>query len=462
MDTRNHSFLFLLVIASCLMPTGVESSSPPRFGGKLRHAVFQRVTTLDNSSYLNYAELQIASQLYEGLVRRNSFGEIVAGIAQSWKHSSDYRTWTFAIAENARFHDGDAVQATDVKRAWQRFIKEDCIGEIVSSWFNPLFFIDGAIDCRRGNTDTVSGIHVLDNRHLQVVLKEPDIEFLIKLTGPNAWIIKPDITGRHELPSIGTGRFRLASFQPEEIGIKANATYAWGKPYLDDITFRYYGEVRQALFDFESGTLDSLYLPLTETPRRRDDDLDEILTQTDAAVGVYLRRVSEKSKSQVWYDVLKYAVDVDELLRLQYGAQCTQVTSILSPRYYNPIKARRRLKGVPSVQLIFAPLPDNTGNEIAARLQRSFLSQIGLQVSMVNADSVPLQNTLRDRGANLALLSVPLPQGADTAIDRFDHSDALIPLYLLPSNFLCQSHLRNLNIGWGGVVAFDQTWLAKR
>ena len=462
MGTRIRAFLSLVVLASCLMPTSVEPSSPPRFGGKLRHAVFQRVTTLDNSNYLNYAELQIASQLYEGLVRHNGYGQIVAGIAQSWKHSSDYRTWTFTIAENARFHDGEAVRATNVKRAWERFIKEDCIGEIAGSWLNPLFSIDGAMSCRHGNTNAVSGIRVRDNRHLQVVLKERDTEFLIKLTGPNAWITKPDITDGHELRPVGTGRFRLVSFLPEEIRLKANAAYAWGRPYLDDVTLRYYGDIRKALFDFESGVLDALHLPLTETSRHSETDSDEMLIRTKTAVGVYLRRMSVPSDPSIWYGALKYAVDVDTLLRLQYGASSSQATQSLPRRHYNPTKARRRVKGSPSVRLIFAPLPDNSGKAIAARFQRSVLPQIGLQMSLDNQNTVTFQNALRDMSADLALLALPLPQGTNITMDQVYRSDDLIPLYLLPSNFLCQSHLRNLNIGWGGVVAFDQTWLAKR
>ena len=462
MGTRNCSFLVLLAIASFLNSTSVDSSPPPQFGGKLRHAVFQRVTTLDNSKYLNYAELQIASQLYEGLVRRTRYGEIVAGIAQSWEHSSDYRIWSFTIAEDARFHDGEAVRAADVKGAWERFIKENWMGEVADGWLNPLFTIDGATNSRRRDSNGVSGISVLDNRHLRVALKEPDTEFLIKLTAPTAWITKPDISSGRELPPVGTGRYRLASFQHEEIRIKANAAYAWGRPYLDEITFRYYGEVRQALFDFESGILDALHLPITETPRRLDDDSDEILIQTDATVGVYLRRMSEQSEPPLWFDVLKYAIDVDALLRLQYGAPSTQATATLSPRHYDPVKARRRLKSSPAVRFLFAPLPDNSGNEIAARLQRNLLSQIGLQISAVDIDAAPLRNVLTDRNANLALLSVSLLHGADAAINQLNRSDELILLYLLPTNFLCQSHLRNLNIGWGGVVAFDQTWLAER
>ena len=396
-------------------------------------------------------------------MRRNRYGEIVAGIAQSWAHSSDYRTWNFTIAEAARFHDGKAVQATDVEGAWVRFIKEDYTGEVADSWLNPLFSIDGAVSCRRGDTNSVSGIHVLDNRHLRVVLKVPDAEFLIKLTGPNAWINQ---TGSHRWIRISSYRHRSLPSSLPPIGGNTNQgechSRMGGKPYLDDITFRYYGEIRQALFDFESGILDALHVPLTETPRRKDNDSNEILIQTDAAVGVYLQHMSGESEPAEWYDVLKYALDADALLRLQYGAPATRATVTLSPRHYDPIKARRRLKNVSTIQLISAALPDNTGNEIAARLQRNFLSQIGLQISLVNTDSVSLQNVLSDGGTSLALLSIPLPQGTDAAIDWFNHANTLIPLYLLPSNFLCQSHLRNLNIGWGGVVAFDQIWLAKR
>ena len=40
-----------------------ESAPHPRFGGALQSAIFQPVTTLDAVNYLNFAELQIASNL---------------------------------------------------------------------------------------------------------------------------------------------------------------------------------------------------------------------------------------------------------------------------------------------------------------------------------------------------------------------------------------------------------------
>ncbi|MFQ5690959.1 MAG: ABC transporter substrate-binding protein, partial [Gemmatimonadota bacterium] len=42
-------------------------------------------------------------------------GHIVGRLARSWEHSSDYRTWTFHLRTNARWHDGEPVTAADIK-----------------------------------------------------------------------------------------------------------------------------------------------------------------------------------------------------------------------------------------------------------------------------------------------------------------------------------------------------------
>ena len=75
----------------CWITVAAESAPHPRFGGTLQEAIFQPVTTLDAVNYLNFAELQVASNLYEGLVKRDRFGRISAAIAQSWTHSDDHR-----------------------------------------------------------------------------------------------------------------------------------------------------------------------------------------------------------------------------------------------------------------------------------------------------------------------------------------------------------------------------------
>ena len=248
--------VLLFCITFLLLSRGAEATPHPRFGGKFQQAIFQTVTTLDPVNYLNFAELQIATNLYEGLVKRDQFGRLISAISQSWMHSADYRVWTFTIAGGAKFHNGKPVTATDIKRAWERSVREGnwISGANLASVF-PLFLIEGAISYRNNVTEQISGIRVLDDFRLQVTLKSSHPEFMEQLTSPMAWIT----TQADQLHPIGTGPFRLASYSATEIQLAANSDYAWDRPYLDGATFHYYADVRKALLHFEVRVLDGLY-----------------------------------------------------------------------------------------------------------------------------------------------------------------------------------------------------------
>ena len=179
----------------CWITVTAESAPHPRFGGTLQEAIFQPVTTLDAVNYLNFAELQVASNLYEGLVKRDHFGRISPAVAQSWIHSDDHRIWTFLIAQGLTFHNGKPVTATDVKLAWERFVREGV-------WLvfpQPLFLIRGAEVYRNNTVTQIEGILVLDDSRLQVTLQVGDPNFLEKLTSPAAWV-----TTRGDSQPIGT------------------------------------------------------------------------------------------------------------------------------------------------------------------------------------------------------------------------------------------------------------------
>lgn len=450
---------FSAVACFCWITSEAESAPHPRFGGSLQTAIFQPVRSLDSVNHLNFAELQVVSNLYEGLVKRDPFGRISPAIAQSWSHSNDHRIWIFVIADGMTFHNGKPVTATDVKLAWERFVRD-------GDWLvspQPLFHIRGADVYRDSTATQIEGIRVLNKSLLQVMLQAGDPDFLGKLTSPAAWV-----TMRGDSQPIGTGQFRLESFSRTEVRLTAHSGYLWGRPYLEKLIFRYYANLHEALFEFESGVLDALPLSIAEVERRQREGIDEMLIQTDAATLVYLRppekikisNVSHTSPTPTWHNVLKYAVDQNALLRLQYGRNPSKMVSVPFTLSHNRVKARRRLKHAgwsSPLNLIYTELPDNTGNAIATWLERDSLAQIGLQVEIKPADS----DTLQGAGPTLALLSMPIAPESDISSLQISYSDSLIPLYLLPANFLCQPKVRGVKVASGGVLAFERTWLAK-
>lgn len=447
----------------CWITIAAESAPHPRFGGTLQGAIFQPVTTLDAVNYLNFAELQIASNLYEGLVKRNRFGRISPAIAQSWTYSNDHRIWIFVIAPGMTFHNGTPVTAPDVKLAWERFVRD-------GNWLvspQPLYQIRGAEVYRKGTVTQIEGVRVLNDALLQVVLNAGDPEFLDKLTSPAAWV-----TTRGDSQPIGTGQFRLEFFSRTEVRLTAHSGYLWGRPYLEKLTFRYYANLDEALFEFESGVLDALPLSIAELERRQGERLDDILIHTDGATLVYLRLPEKLNISNAlhtspvptWHNVLKYAVDPNALLRLQYGENPSKMVSVPFPFSHDRVKARRRLKHagwISPLHLVYAELPDNTGSAIATWLERDSLAQIGLEVKIKSADAATLQGGVQGDAPTLALLSMPIAPESDIPALQIGYSDSLIPLYLLPASFLCQPKVRGIQVVSGGVLAFERTWLAE-
>ena len=459
--------IFLLPLFSivflCWTAITAESAPPPRFGGTLQGAIFQPVTTLNSANYLNFAELQVASNLYEGLVKRDRFGRLNAAVAQSWTHSDNHRIWTFVIAQGMTFHNGKPVTAADVKAAWEQFVRDGVW--LVSP--QPLFLIRGAEAYRNNTVTQIEGIRVLDDSRLQVTLQASDPDFLEKLISPAAWVTTPG-----DSQPIGTGQFRLESFSTTEVRLTANSDYIWGRPYLEKLIFRYYAHLNEALFEFESGVLDALPLPITEVGRRQHEGLEDILIQTDAATLVYLRLPNEIEivgspqtlPVPTWHNVLKYAVDPHTLLHLQYGEHPSKMVVVPFAFPYNRVKARRRLKHAgwnQPLNLVYAQLSDNTGNAIATWLKRDSLSQIGLQVELKAVDADTLQEGFKEDPPTLALLSMPIAPESDISFLEIGHSDSLIPLYLLPSSFLCQPKVRGVQVVSGGVLAFEKAWLAE-
>src|SRR3546814_1779572 len=49
--------------------------------------------------------------------------KVVPWLAESWDSSPDAKTWTFHLAKNAKFHNGDPVDAEAVRYSFERGLK---------------------------------------------------------------------------------------------------------------------------------------------------------------------------------------------------------------------------------------------------------------------------------------------------------------------------------------------------
>lgn len=69
-------------------------------------------------------ETDIVRAVYEGLTEiEPKTLKPVAAAAVDWKHSDDYKTWTFNLRRNTKWSNGENVTAKDFVRSWKRLAK---------------------------------------------------------------------------------------------------------------------------------------------------------------------------------------------------------------------------------------------------------------------------------------------------------------------------------------------------
>lgn len=78
--------------------------------------------TLDPSLATDVASQHVLDDLFEGLVTLDQAGNVVPGVATRWTMSSDGKTWTFHLRDDARWSNGKPVTAQDFLYAWKRIL----------------------------------------------------------------------------------------------------------------------------------------------------------------------------------------------------------------------------------------------------------------------------------------------------------------------------------------------------
>ena len=133
--------------------------------------------TLDPQTASEDAELLIIKNIYEGLLRKDSDGNIVNGAVESYK--KDGLTYTFNIREDAVWSNGDDLTAHDFVFAFKRALDP----ETKAPFASRLMCISGASEINAGKASLDNlGVTALDNKTLKIALSYDDADFENTLT----------------------------------------------------------------------------------------------------------------------------------------------------------------------------------------------------------------------------------------------------------------------------------------
>ncbi|SDT78969.1 peptide/nickel transport system substrate-binding protein [Actinoplanes derwentensis] len=208
---------------SALPAASGAATGTAKQGGTLRIARPPASTaeTLDPASSLSAYEYLGA--LYNRLVKLDEAGSVQPDLAASWEKSADAKTWTFTLRTGVTWHDGKSFTAQDVVYSIQHILdpatKSPQAGVLST-------FVDG------------KSVTAKDAATVVFTLAAPNAEFASLLTSYNCYIIPDGSAATIGKTGIGTGPFKLVSFQAAGPGkVARNDSYFGGAAKLDTIEF---------------------------------------------------------------------------------------------------------------------------------------------------------------------------------------------------------------------------------
>ncbi|MGG4091444.1 ABC transporter substrate-binding protein [Paenibacillus lautus] len=186
----------------------------------------------------------VNSVLYTPLVRVDTGGLSVPGLAEKWDISEDKLTYTYYLREGLKYSDGSPMTTEDVEFTWTLLHDPsyDGLNSVVETK------IKGGQAYKDGKADSIEGIQIIDERTISVTLEETNATALTVLGGPilsKAYYGKDYQFGNldyiknlHANP-ITNGPYKLEKFIPgQEVRFVANEHYVLGKPKTEYFIYK--------------------------------------------------------------------------------------------------------------------------------------------------------------------------------------------------------------------------------
>ncbi len=261
---------------------------------------------------------EILFNIFEGLLKADSNGNLIPAVAKSYSVSEDALTYTFTLRENVKFHNGNTVTADDVVYSILRNADDGSGNALISAFLN---------------IDSVN----VEGSDIVITLKAPDPDFIQYMT---LAIIPKDQSDTATNP-IGTGPYKYVSRSPQENIVLKRFDEYWGeKAYIEDVTLKICANADTIVMDLKGGSVDFFARITTAQALQLEGSNFEILEGTMNLVqAMYLNNAVEPFNDERVRQALSYAVDPDEIIELSFDGKGTKIGSSMFPafkKYYIP------------------------------------------------------------------------------------------------------------------------------
>ncbi|NGX62139.1 MAG: Oligopeptide-binding protein OppA [Chlamydiae bacterium] len=238
---------------------------------RLRVNIYTEPPTLDSRKATDATSMNVLLALFEGLTRIGSDERPHPALAEKIDISEDQKTYTFTLRE-AYWSNGDPVTAEDFAYTWRKILDP----EFPALFAYKLYIIQNAYEVRARQLPIEAlGIQALDERTLQVKLKNPTPYFLELTAFPTFFPVhqktaqkNPEWAAEAGPEFVHNGPFTMKKWKHEsEIQLIKNPLY-WDleQVKLDELHLAIVDDLTTEFYMYERDELDWAGSPLSALP----------------------------------------------------------------------------------------------------------------------------------------------------------------------------------------------------
>ena len=395
-------FLALVMVGAVLPGCGDGSKDPggqgnngktgePVKGGEITVGIAQDLDdSLDPHQTVAAGTREVLFNIFEGLVKPNSDGEMIPAVAEKYTLSEDGTTYTFTLREGVKFHNGQTVTAEDVVYSINR------CAAVPEGQEKPLVAAFSA----------VKSVEALDEKTVAVTIAQRDLEFISYMT---AAIIPADYENQDTAP-VGTGPFKFVSRTPQQDFVMERFEDYWGAPaWLDKVTYKICENADALVMNLNGGSID-LCAHLTSAQASQLNQSFQVLEGTMNLVqAIYLNNQAKPFDNQLVRQALCYAIDRQGIMDMVADGHGTAVGSSIYPaftKYFLPELVDKYPHSVEKAKELLAQAGYPNGFDMTISVPNNY------QPHMDTAEVVAEQ--LREAGINVTIQPVEWSTWLDT------------------------------------------------
>ena len=296
---RHYMITAVIITATlALLPDGALAEKQLRRANDLSYGGKESLDPISPNRFY-----EVNDMVYSRLVRQDDNGEPSPELATSWTSNETATEWTLKLQAGVTFHDGSSFDAADVKYTLER-IKDPALEAPLASVL-----------------DFISRVDVVDPVTAKIVLSKPHAGLPLLLMDYRVRMIPEGSGAAIAKTGIGTGPFKIESYDPEgQTVLAANDTYWEGRPKIDKVVFTAIPDSEARNQAMLAGQLDYNTLTLDQIPQFKDNP--DFLIQNYPAGGwfglVFRTDTAPFTDARV-RKAMRISVDRAEMMKLMVG-----------------------------------------------------------------------------------------------------------------------------------------------